>query len=305
MEQNYTQETIEKYLTGKLASSDMKSFEEGLTKDPLLKNEISLQKDIIEAIKDYRKTELKQRLNSVDIETPWYGTLVSKIAASIILTTLISSTTYFYLKSPKDIDSKDLSTNQNNKSINIQPEVNTIASNSKEEVKEVVKNEAAEDKNKTVNIEKKDIVAFKKKTNSEEKGERIKVKETVVFNPLDEDFNNLTDPDFQKDINFKVPEGNLAQETDNKISNLEVEINSHDEKKFHYQFYNNKLFLYCDFQSQPYELLELNTKKTKHLYLFYNNSYFELKPNQVEIAPLKEIKNNHLIKQLGTIKGNP
>ena len=51
----YSQENIDSYLTNRLSAMEKQAFEDGLAKDPLLKNEINLQADIIKSIQQARR----------------------------------------------------------------------------------------------------------------------------------------------------------------------------------------------------------------------------------------------------------
>src|SRR3712207_22752 len=63
---NYS-EKLEAYIRNELSEKEKLELEEQLRQDPLLQNELTLQKDIIASICDYRKHELKQRLNKIDV----------------------------------------------------------------------------------------------------------------------------------------------------------------------------------------------------------------------------------------------
>src|SRR4051812_15209527 len=58
---------IEAYLRNELSPVEKAAFEKRIAQDPLLKNELELQKDIITTLQDHRKAELKHRLNQIDV----------------------------------------------------------------------------------------------------------------------------------------------------------------------------------------------------------------------------------------------
>src|SRR5437879_2635710 len=128
----YNPENIEAYITNKMSAGDKAFFQSELAKDPLLNNEIDLQKDIIESLKEHRKAQLKNRLNNIKIETaPTYTGL--KVAASILLAGLISFGGYNYLSNTKK---DNLNTNQNTLATN-----NTVTSHEKTVVANNIKPE--------------------------------------------------------------------------------------------------------------------------------------------------------------------
>jgi hypothetical protein len=57
-------DTLEAYLRDELATEQRERFEQQLTRDPLLRQECELLKEVIEAFCAYRRKELKQRLNN-------------------------------------------------------------------------------------------------------------------------------------------------------------------------------------------------------------------------------------------------
>jgi hypothetical protein len=63
---NYS-EKLESYIRNELPETEKLELEEQLRQDPLLQNELTLQRDIISSLSDYRRNELKQRLNKIDV----------------------------------------------------------------------------------------------------------------------------------------------------------------------------------------------------------------------------------------------
>ena len=63
---NYSK-LVERYLEGEMSGQEAMEFEQLMNKDPMLAGEYNLQQDIVSGIKDYRKSELKLRLDNVDV----------------------------------------------------------------------------------------------------------------------------------------------------------------------------------------------------------------------------------------------
>lgn len=289
----YTQENIDAYLTNRLSREEMRVFENGLEKDPLLKGEIGLQREIIESIKQSRRLELKSRLNNIEIGgATSTGYAAYKIAASLLVTGLLSSGIYFYVNNKSDISDKK------GNSLNTAPvNVSKNANNSLKNNELIVSSE----NRPTVSRGSKHIDQH---TSDETPSDRSAL--NIEDNPKEikspEIKESFEDAEFHADNNFDAPEGTVVKDDEGHISDLEVSIQPKGKNNFHYQFYSNKLYLYCDFTAKPYELLELNTSKSKRLYLHFSNAYYELKSSQIEIAPLKMIKDPRLIQQLDAIK---
>ncbi|HEX8546369.1 MAG TPA: hypothetical protein VF691_05365, partial [Cytophagaceae bacterium] len=279
---------IEAYLRGKLSKADQEFFEHGIQKDPLLQNELSLQKDIITSLKEHRKADLKRRLNAIEIKSPWYYSTPLKIAASITAVVVVTLLSFIGFNSSKKTPIAAVE----------QKEVTTFDSTTKDYPKSepVVRESTKSNQRKLKETKSTSEKANKKATGKKEKEE---LSPNPIVPTISENYN---EEDFNPEHTLKIPEGNVIQSSEHKSSDIQVQIASTTEHKFHYQFFNNKLFLFCDFSSGPYELLELHNKKSRDLYLFYNDSYYEIKHNQQEVTPLKEIRNSNLIKQLSIIK---
>jgi hypothetical protein len=63
----FDQEFMEKYLLDKLSPSEKQYYEEQLSGDPLLRSELDFQKEVFQIIQLIRKSELKERLNRIEI----------------------------------------------------------------------------------------------------------------------------------------------------------------------------------------------------------------------------------------------
>lgn len=286
----YTPENIEAYLENRLSPGEKSLFESEIAKDPLLKNELNLQQDIIQSLKSYRKTQLKNRLNNIEVSmTPnYYG---AKIAASILISGLLGLGAYSYfnnksettISSPVAIETRI----ENPSKESTSPEV-TLDNTSKNDVPLAINENSKGVSDATTKNETKAIV----KKNSP--GNSTTAPISTGSPKMVESFDNEL---FQSDNNVTLPDGKIAQTTESK-SNIDITIDKSSENKFHYKFFNNKLFLYGSFDSNKYEILELNTYEGKQVYLYYDNSYFKLNSNQADVSPLSKINDKNVIEQL-------
>lgn len=60
-------ENIASYLDGDMSLDQMQEFEKLLHTDPVLRSEFELQQDIMHTLQDFRKTQLKTRLDQVPV----------------------------------------------------------------------------------------------------------------------------------------------------------------------------------------------------------------------------------------------
>ncbi|MFN6944400.1 MAG: hypothetical protein ACK4ND_05595 [Cytophagaceae bacterium] len=289
-------ELIDDFLTGRLTESDRLAFEKDLTKDPLLKQEVDLQKDIVTSLKELRKSQLKQRLQSLEVPAPTAGISIFKIAASFLVASMIGAGIYFYLL--EDKENTTLAESGIIEHVEIEPESIEISGiSAQEEVKttseaNVIKPSEPKNTSPSGHIE-------RKKPQMRKPEEPVNIKENLAFMPAEKDD---SDAIMDRDRNVSLPNASIAQENDLKFKNLDIDINSKTSNKFHYQYYNNKLFLYGSFDQEPYEILELNTANKKHLYLYFANEFYELKSNQTKITPLVVLKDKKLIADLNLLK---
>jgi hypothetical protein len=70
------------------------------------------------------------------------------------------------------------------------------------------------------------------------------------------------------------------------------------EEKYHYRYFNNKLYLYGNFDQEPYEIVELNNKGDRQLFLSYKNNTYVIEQNVTETAQLKKLNDKMLTKEL-------
>ncbi|HSZ24115.1 MAG TPA: hypothetical protein VK766_00250 [Cytophagaceae bacterium] len=289
------EEKIELYLRGKLNAEDKLGFEEEFKKDPLLKNEVDLQNDIIESLKNSRKIQLKNRLNNIDVGTSTTGVSSAvKMAASFITVGIIGAGVYYLTVTSSDSKDKQKEKVKVVLNDNIKlPDLTTEVSNGeKGNTKDVPAIEIKKEENNK-SVQGNQLVKTSEKAT--QKGGSDVVAKADVPNGIIEDAE--TDK-INRDPSIEVPDGNIGQTSVGKAENVDVNIYDKNKKDFSYQFYSNKLFLYGDFNDQPYNLFEVNSLKAKQLYLYFDGKYYELKSNQSKITRLKEVKDPSVLKHL-------
>src|SRR5688572_32293996 len=92
-------EILDEYAGNRLNPQERAAFEKQLESDAELKNELSLQRKIVEGIKTARKAELKSMLNNVPVSSiPTEGmSVAAKLGLWVIVAGLVSTGLYFYL----------------------------------------------------------------------------------------------------------------------------------------------------------------------------------------------------------------
>lgn len=292
---NYS-DLISSYLDRELSPNEEHEFHSMLQTDPLLKSEFELQQDIINGIKNYRRIQLKQRLNYIEIKPDLFNHFINyKIASSIIIASLLSAGSYFFFQTQNTNSGPEIADEY---IINLENEVvidNYIPDKPEPKVK-VINNLVAEKNEGISKPESKEKVRSKEKTKAPvAKNEVQVIKPNILFDFGDEDISSPNDKTVSKTI---------EAERNNNIHNIEIENKVEPKYQFHYQFFNNKLFLYGDFSNTPYEILELHTKKEKKIYLYHEGTYYYIRKNKERITPMEAVTHQRLIKDLNIIKDN-
>ena len=276
---------IEQYIDGTISASDKSVLLQAMESDPAIKSEVAMQMELKNGIINYRKTELKNRLNAINVSggsTSMYGVRIAS-GVAIVAVLLTGSILYFNQAEENTLAIGPIQIENQELPKATQPELPQVASPIKAKVQEI----SPEPK--------------PTKTNNTAKPKKVSAP-SIVEPEIIESF---------EDTELMI--GNESMDTDTKhlgtVSSKEsvkIEITVSEEKSSsnQYKFFNNKLYLYGDFGQTPYEIIEVNSLKTKSLFLFFNNEYYYIRPNQTEKVPFEEVANETLIQELKILKEN-
>ena len=296
MHQNFTYTDLaDRYLKGKLSEGERLAFEEKMRQDPLLANEMSLQKDIYQALGETRRIALKNRLNQVPIDhspwTPWQGFKT----AAVVGTLLLAGASYYYFDS-SDEPSKAtaIDTPASTSESVVSPKTYTFIPDRASE--DVVPDSDAQATVEAVDQSKEEVAPVTpslspRTTRPPSRRATPTIVRPEVVSEFDED---ETSVDY---YDFRVPEKQLLQTNDHQQEDVAIEALSDSGYDFHYQFYDNKLYLHGDFHSSPYKIIALNTETNKKLFLEFDNAYYRIEKHR-KAVPLIEIKDSALVKSL-------
>ena len=297
MEHKLPYSNIEDYLMGKLPADEMAHFKNALQHNSNLQEEVDLQSHIMESLKETRHAELKARLDAIPVNTGVVIGTAGKIAAgvSIILTTAL---TYFYFSAnTEELQTVATSAYDLPASAEVFAELPRIPEPLYTESAifnaDAVANAEAEPTNSfsPAKVDGNLVSATTAKANSEGR----KAPEISFSKP---DLATFEDKDIAQSSLGTKPEANVFNTHQGELEqSVEVSTRASKEYTFHYQFSKGKLFIYGDFSTTPYEILEINRNFKVQHYLYYNNKYFRLKKTQ-RIIPLIPISSKELIKEL-------
>jgi hypothetical protein len=288
--ERYT-ELIDSYLKGNITSDEQFILEQAMAENPEFKSELEFQKQVTEAIISNRKAELKARLNEIEIIGSPAWVQWGKYAA---VAAIISGTaTWAYLGQNKSQDKMVetvpvlLKIPQEQTNLPLAP---SISNEKPEEAKaEVVTSVNAEPSK----LSKKD------KKNEKRSSE---AKQIVVAPSLPNP--HMPDVDGHESINKEIetPDHSLTKNPAIHATVAGVEVVKSKTHKFHYKYFDKKLFLYGNFNSKTYDILELNTSEGQKFYLQFENNYYGLEPDKTEITKLELVKDKAKVKELEEIQ---
>jgi len=285
MDQHFSySEQVDLYLKGKLSDSERIAFEKKIQQDPLLQSEMKLQQEIHQAISETRRAGLKARLDQVPIEqTPWFIGSTFKTAAVVSALVVTSVATYLAF-TPTDSE--------------ISYEIDIVEegfeSSAPEAGLEAPKPQALpEQQPKIANtspVAEEATVPRPAITKKEEL-----VIPTVQRPSVTSDFSE--DPIQLDYSDFEAPQKQALQNNTVNDANIAVEWIVDTDHTFHYQFYDDKLFLHGNFEADPYKVIAFNAKSVRRLFLEHAGQFYQLQ-EQKEIAPLVPIEDTVLVKEL-------
>ncbi|SFB77067.1 hypothetical protein SAMN05421780_101397 [Flexibacter flexilis DSM 6793] len=298
-------EKIEAYLNDALSTTERKAFEQNMTTDSSLREEVSLQQDIIEGLKRERRAMLKARLSNVELPPLEAADIAATgalaywakwLGGAALLGGAIFAAYYWSNNEP---ETSGVANQQPATTIVVEKPTAAVApvisqetavtdadqvqhSNPQTPVAQSVNKQAIPSKN-----------ADKAKTTTSLSAKAGQVAAPVIDG-------NDSDNGFEKtDNGANTPTGNIANESVKASPRPEVIVEK--SKDLSYQYFNNKLYLYGDFNSTPYELLELNSPSGRKMYIYFGNSFYALEESQ-NTTPLHAVKDADLINNLNVLR---
>ncbi len=282
---NYT-DLIEQYVSGTISEADKAMLESEFASNPSLKSEVEFQSEMVKGLQQFRKAELKARLNNIPVEVGVMQTLgqstLVKVAASVGVAALVVGGIYYFSENAEKVTTYERLT-----PFAIADETDAVE---KIELKELPKVEAPAAP--VAGAEAEAVVRTKEEPTA------------AVAEDVAPDFEKPTVKEFEEEEEFEA--NPVGKEAIPAVTNpaeinkpVDVEVKSKGfENKLQYQFYEEKLYLYGNFGNVPYEILEINSKDGKRLYLYHQNAFYKLAYPTGKITELEKVTNESLIKEL-------
>jgi hypothetical protein len=291
---------LENYLLGKLSEAEHHQFEQQLAHDSQLREELDMQHDIMEGLKESRRLELKARLDNVPVNSGWVYSPLAKIAAGIVIVGTAGLAIFFNYEGSNSDESKLVSEIAISSETNFteipaipEPVFTPLAENTSSTLVQPVAEAVVTEPKKATKASTKSLA---NKGVSQPKGEAVEKDYTVSSPNLVSDFE---DQDFVAAPIGDKPKNKVFESTGKFITQpLDVATKADEKYNFHYQFTDGKLYIFGEFSQAPYEVLEINKNGKSQYFLYFSGNFYSLKNNQRKPTPLEQITNKNLIKEL-------
>ena len=298
---NQQLEQIDKYHSGRMSESEMASFEKQLESDPSLKAESDLQADITSGLKEYRKLELKARMDAINVGPTWMEfvgqSTLMKSMGGVIVASVIGTGIYFYGEKNEEAQSTD------------PVEINAPVAESIEYVWEL--GEEA-DNAENLKLDKPEIATEESSVveNPVVKAEVTPAEESEIVKEKTQSFK----PTFEAPTVANVEENNKFQASGldelpetagvgKSEEPIDVETENNSSNTIKYKYYDGKLFLSGDFDKAPYEILEINSASGRRIYVHYLGTYYKVGVTD-RLTELPVVKDQDVIKELELLREN-
>lgn len=299
MNKNLTNEQlVGSYLDNEMSEIQRLEFEDQLVHNSDLREEYNIQKDLIDGIKESRRLELKARLDNIPINTPLYQTIGFKSVVVASISAGIGFGAYYLLDQKDELSLSEIDVTQQKEIVAEQE----IIPQMPEAITPIVEDKKKSETKSKVAKQEEPTEAVAKNTAPEVKEEPVVIQPNVIEPDVIEGFDE--DEFSSEEITVENQINNLEKVKENVESTVEIATVKDKKNKFHYKFFENKLYLMGSFDDMPYEIIELNAKNGKSYFLFYKDNFYKLETDQLKPAPLERIENDSLVNELKIIQMN-
>lgn len=284
-------EAIERYLLDQMGKEEAVAFEQSITNSEALSEEVALQRSIIKGLQETRKMELKSRLAQIPVSaSPWAAAMQStwlKMATGALVVGSISLVAYYQLDTDKQAEQiADLPKEIVEVAVPAQVDAEII------EIPESTEEEQAVEETSRPIEEKQPEVStpVERESDEEEINPVPQVSIPVPVNP---------------DTDLAITEVNIEEETSlpfvsESSSPLAVDLIIESSKRT-YRYFDGELSLKGDYKDITYDILEINSKEGRKLYLLIDGIYYSLTPTD-SYLPLQRITDTKVRKQLDVLR---
>ncbi|MEQ8904536.1 hypothetical protein [Ekhidna sp.] len=299
------QERIDKYHSGRMEEKEIADFENQLQSDPALKAESDFQADIVNGLKEFRKTELKSRMDAINVGPSWFEyaqqSALMKSMGGVIVASIIGTGIYFLGEKEGAVEESnpitiDAPLNESTEFVLKLGDEN-VPENERDLEKPII-----EERESIAELQSESSNATAVIAENDETGKEESVK-TDSFKPTFEAPPALTVED---DSKFTSSELDELPENSSKIAKedpIDVRTENSRNTTIKYKYFDGKLFLSGDFDKAPYEILEINSADGRRIYVYYLGTYYKVGLTD-KLIELPKVKDEAVIEELKLLRDN-
>lgn len=295
-------ELLDDYLSNRLEGTDKADFERKLESDASLQNELAVQKELVEGLKQARIAELKSMLSQTVIPPPSASSVAGKIAAWVIAASIVGAGSYYLLREKDNAETASEPAGVTERS---DAADNTVAKGNSEIEKAEPEVGRVEEKSLATEESNKETVEKKAEADQSVKAPETKTapqKSAPVIQPELTPYDPTKEPESTTDKPELSDELGVAGHTG---SSIVVEVDGSNKKyDFHYRFADGKLYLLGSFEKDLYEIMEFFNNKKRTVFLYYHSNFYLLDESQEKPTPLTAITDPQLLQKLRDYRGN-
>lgn len=264
-------ELLDDYLSNRMREQDRPAFEQRLQSDPDLLQEYTVQKRVIQGIKDARVTQLKSMLNQIPVPSSSTGNaFASKVFIGAVVAIVIAAAALWFYRNEAAIKEQP----------SVQSEQKTTTPT------EEPANKSAEPQMELEQPSVEDTQPQESDRNQTSAGTEHS-KPSLAKRP-----DPVSGPPASDNSSAASAGGKAA------VANVSVNIKQNSDYSFHYQFDNGKLTLYGPFESGAYEIVAIQYNTGKLMSLYYNEKYYMLTEGIKGIRKLDPVTDPALLNKL-------
>lgn len=299
------QQLLEDYHAGRLNSAEASSLEKELASNPDLKVESDLQADIISGLKEFRKQELKARLESIPVTGGWIEfaqqSVLIKSLGGIVVASLIGSGVYYAGTSEMEMltesDGIEVTAPEYTSSEYMwelgseDPSENEPVLTKPQAIAQVA--QPIEEAQSTIDI---------KVKNASQAGSANASEGTPE--PFVPTFSAPSSVEVASDETFEGEDPGQIPDAASMNTTAPVDVKSTQAKgTIKYKYYDGKLFLTGDFDKSPYEILEINRPEGRDIYVYYLGEFYKVGLSD-KLIELPLVQDQQLIQELEVLQQN-
>jgi hypothetical protein len=278
-------EMLDDFLANRMSDAERSAMEQKVAADAELKQELSIQRQVIEGLRRARIAELKQMLNNTPIPPPTGSqALLVKLGTAMVTAGIIGTGLYFFLKDDSAAKTQESAAPAQQEPVTTEPQALQPA------VAPAIDSQAAGPK---AELKAPAPVTEKKKATKDTATQPAREpQKPAAFAPAEEESSTAAPNAEAPVVNGSVKETRHAS--------MAIENAVDKRYNFHYQFKDCKLLLYGPFSEKTtYEILEFFAdNKNNTVVLYYKDGYYLLHEDVDKVTPLKAITDPALLAKL-------